>query len=311
MEVRFDSGTVTLVAAAKFDGATMAQAARLKQEFGHSTALEDWKVFMAAYANVKALNEKLKDVSGEAKLWAEDKEFRARMLLQQLRGEPLLWLSQPENKNALEDDAVMIKALEGRYGQTKARVSYINQFEEAGQERGEDTRAFLSRLQQVASLAFRKLSDDSPRERVLSKFVRSVRDPRLREELQMFGFIDESSGDAKTYDEVLYKATRLGACWQAAGAQETNAPRAQPVQSDTVVEQLRWQIDELKGPVAAMRGEPSGVSSRQRNSHNWKCWYCGYTNHRGGWRDCPKRKREALGWNPKKVTRQNNNQGFR
>ena len=86
MEVRFDSGTVTLVAAAKFDGATMAQAARLKQEFGHSTALEDWKVFMAAYANVKALNEKLKDVSGEAKLWAEDKEFRARMLLQQLRG---------------------------------------------------------------------------------------------------------------------------------------------------------------------------------------------------------------------------------
>ena len=37
MEVRFDSGTVTLVAAAKFDGATMAQAARLKQEFGHST----------------------------------------------------------------------------------------------------------------------------------------------------------------------------------------------------------------------------------------------------------------------------------
>ena len=41
---------------------------------------------MAAYANVKALNEKLKDVSGEAKLWAEDKEFRARMLLQQLRG---------------------------------------------------------------------------------------------------------------------------------------------------------------------------------------------------------------------------------
>ena len=114
-----------MVAAAKFDGATMAQAARLKQEFGHSTALEDWKVFMVAYANIKALNEKLKDVSGEAKLWAEDKEFRARMLLQQLRGEPLLWLSQPENKNALEDDAVMIKALEGRYGHTKARVSYI------------------------------------------------------------------------------------------------------------------------------------------------------------------------------------------
>ena len=152
MEVRFDSGTVTLVAAAKFDGATMAQAARLKQEFGHSTALEDWKVFMAAYANVKALNEKLKDVSGEAKLWAEDKEFRARMLLQQLRGEPLLWLSQPENKKALEDDAVMIKALEGRYGHTKARVSYINQFEEAGQEGGEDTRAFLSRESAATSL---------------------------------------------------------------------------------------------------------------------------------------------------------------
>ena len=90
MEIRFDSGTVTLVAAAKFDGATMAQAARIKQEFGHSTALEYWKVFMAAYANIKALNEQLKDVSNQAKLWAEDKEFRARMILQQLRGEQLL-----------------------------------------------------------------------------------------------------------------------------------------------------------------------------------------------------------------------------
>ena len=66
----------------------------------------------------------------------------------------------------------MIKAVEGRYGHTKARVSYINQFEEAGQKRGEDTRAFLSRLQQVASEAFPKLSDDSRRERVLSSVLR-------------------------------------------------------------------------------------------------------------------------------------------
>ena len=65
--------------------------------------------------------------------------------------------------------------------------------------RGEKTQAFLSRLQQVASVAFPKLPDDSRRERVLSKLVRSVGDPRLREELQMFGFIDESSSFMQFY----------------------------------------------------------------------------------------------------------------
>ena len=76
---------------------------------------------------------KLKDASQEAKLWMEDEEFRASMMMQQLRGEPLIWLSQDEYTEVLKDDAQVITALKERYGHAKARVSYTNQFKEAMQ----------------------------------------------------------------------------------------------------------------------------------------------------------------------------------
>ena len=142
-------------------------AAKLRQDFGTSTTLSEWRVFIAAYMNTRVLNEKLKDVSGEAKLWADDKEFRARTIMQQLRGEPLLWLSQEENKDALEDDEDVIKLLGGRYGHTRARVAYINDFKESAQESGETTPPFLSRLLQLAGTAIPNLSEKARRERVL------------------------------------------------------------------------------------------------------------------------------------------------
>ena len=79
----------------------MAQAAKLRIEFGEDSNLEKWQLFLAAYRNVTTLNDKLTDASQEAKLWTEDKEFRARMMMQQLRGEPLI----------LKDDAQVITAL--------------------------------------------------------------------------------------------------------------------------------------------------------------------------------------------------------
>ena len=68
----------------------------------------------------------------------------------------------------VKDDAQVITALEERYGHTKARVSYINQFEEAMQRSGEQKRSYMCRLQQLASIAFPKLKDEDKRERVPS-----------------------------------------------------------------------------------------------------------------------------------------------
>ena len=69
----------------------MAQAANLRIEFGADPNLEKWQLFLAAYRNVTTLSDKLKNASQEAKLWTEDKEFRAIMIMQRLRGEPLIW----------------------------------------------------------------------------------------------------------------------------------------------------------------------------------------------------------------------------
>ena len=197
----------------------MAQAAKLRIEFGEDPNLEKWQLFLAAYRNFTTLNDKLKDASQEAKLWTQDKEFRARMITQQLREEPLIWLSQDEYTEVLKDDTQVITALEERYGHTKARVSYINQFKEATQRSGEQTRSCMCRLQQLASIASPKLKDKDERDRVLSKFVRSVHNTRLREESQLYGFVAEDD-KTRSYEAVIQKAVRLESCWTAAEATE-------------------------------------------------------------------------------------------
>ena len=136
----------------------MPQPAKLRMEFGEDPKLDKWQLFLAAYRNVTTLDDKLKYAQQEAKLWMEDEEFRARMILQQLRGESLIWLSQDEYTQVLKDDAQAITALEERYGHAKARVRYINQFEEAMRRSVEQTRSYMSWLQQVASMAFPKLN---------------------------------------------------------------------------------------------------------------------------------------------------------
>ena len=141
------------------------------------------------------------------------------MIMQQLRGEPLIWLNQDEYTEVLKDDAQVITALQERYGHTKARVSYINQFEEAMQRSGEQTRSCMCRLQQLASIVFPKLKDEDKRERVLSKFVRSMHNTRLREELQLYGFVAEDD-KTRSYEAVVQKAVRLESCWTAAEATE-------------------------------------------------------------------------------------------
>ena len=90
----------------------MAQAAKLGVVFGEDSNLENWQLFLAAYRNVTTLNGKLKDASQEAKLWPEYKEFRDRMIVQQLRGEPLIWLSQDEYTEVPKGDAQVITGVD-------------------------------------------------------------------------------------------------------------------------------------------------------------------------------------------------------
>ena len=126
------------------------------------------------------------------------------MTMQQLWGEPLIWLSQDEYTEVLKDDARVITALEERYGHTKAKVSCINQFEEAMQRSGEQTRSYMCRLQQLVSIAFPKLKDEDKRERVPSKFVRSVHNTRIREKLQLYKFVAEDD-KTRSYEAVVQK----------------------------------------------------------------------------------------------------------
>ena len=57
----------------------------------------------------------------------------------------------------------------------------------------------------------------------------------------------------------------------------------------------------MREQVAALRTDATRTpqTGRRPGPGNWKCWYCGSQNHRGGWRDCPSRKRESPTWRPR------------
>ena len=283
----------------------MALAAKLRIKFGEDPNLEKWQLFLAAYRILTSLNDKLKDASQEAKLWKEDKEFRARMLMQQLRGKPLIWLSQDEYTDVLKDDAQVITALEERYGHTEARVSYINQFEEAIQRSREQTRSYMCRLQQLASIAFPKLKDEDKRERVLSKFVRSVHNNCLREELQLTELVVEDD-KIRSYEAVVQEAVRLESHFGRRQRPQRERVKVRHVQSIAkTMQELNTEVSALQEQVAALRSRreyPQRSMERHvggRRFRHLQCWLCGSHNHGGGCRECPTRSREAPQWKPK------------
>ena len=226
------------------------------------------------------------------------------MIMQQLRGEPLIWLSQDEYAEVLKDDAQVITALEERYGHAKARVSYTNQFEEAMQRSGEQRRSYMCRLQQLASMVFPELKDEDKRE---SGFYQNscgaCTIPVPERNCSYTGSSRKMTRPGRMRG--LYKkAVRLESCLTAAEA--TECVEVRPVQSIAkTVEELNTEVSALREQVADLRNRmeyPQRSTRRQvggRRFRHLQSWFCGSHNHGGGWCECPTRRREAPQWKPK------------
>ena len=96
-----------------------------------------------------------------------------------------------------------------------------------------------------------KLKDEDKRDQVLSKFVQSVHNTHLREELQLYGLIAEDD-KTRSYEAVVQKAVRLESCWLVAEA--TERVEVRPVQSVAkTMEELNTEVSVLREQVAALR----------------------------------------------------------
>lgn len=290
------SGVLSLVAA---------MAEKLRDTFGegNETSPERWRCFKLAFENVKALNLLKVDQSDEAKIFSENEKYRARKLVAQLRGEPLLWAMQSDNAALLDDDEALLKALGKRYADIKARSAYVTEFEECVQKEGESLEGYLGRLQQIAASAFDKHPADVRQERVLSRFIRTVRPLRLREELLVYGLYDDSD-QVRSYSDVLSKARHLQSNWEAARgvivpqAQSACAAAVVPSSLCAEIEKLQQQVAALQGQFKAASYREPGGSSQNAKLKNWKCHYCHRSDHRGGWRKCPLRRKQQPSWTP-------------
>ena len=113
---------------------------------------------------------------------------------------------------------------------------------------------------------------EDKRERVPSKFVRSVHNTRLREELQLHGFVTEDD-KTRSYEAVVQKAVRVESFWT--GAEATERVEVRPVQSITkTMEGLNTEVT-----VAALRSRteyPQLSTGRQmggRRFRHLQCWF--------------------------------------
>ena len=141
------------------------------------------------------------------------------------------------------------------------------------------------------------------------KIRRGMNNTRLRQELQLYGFVAEDD-KTRLYEAVVQKAVRLESCWTAAEA--TKRVEVRSVQSIAkTMEELNTEVSTLREQVAALRSRteyPQRSTRRQVGGRRFKhlqCWFCGSHHHGEGWRECPTRRCEAPQWKPKVPLKKN------
>ena len=155
----------------------MARATKLGIEFGEDPNLEKWQLLLAAYRNVTTLNDKLKDASQEAKLWTEDKEYRARMMMQQLRGEPLMLKDDTQVITALEDPFLIVRNLIVPF---IGGVDFQSQLGKQTWDWENRTLLVCGRKLRLESMHCNSSSIDSPRKPIQSCWVILANDVRVQ-----------------------------------------------------------------------------------------------------------------------------------
>ena len=251
--------------------------------------------FLSHYELVNEINQER-----GVRVWTKP-SYRALMLRMALRGPAADYLEQEARMLSpwVKDDILIIERLRARYVKNAAVELHIIAFETAAQKEGEPLGEYMVRLQKLIENAYTEHPAFIKQGRVVWQFLNGARDKDVRETLIKEGWMKDSKVP-REYEEILKMAEavvntkkasratgRLGSSQSSVG--NVNSIQVQP-------EGRTGQYNQARG---SKKRSTSGGGRGGRNSNssgNWYCYCCKTTEHSGGWKLCPKFRRENPHW---------------
>ena len=227
------------------------------------------------------------------------------MLLAQLTDSVLVWaIRQPQEVQA--DDKALLAALKEKYAKVKSQEAYQQDWRDISQQPGEKFDDYFQRLEIAYDNAYRDPEFREPKVKsrlLVEKFRDSIRDTRARESILDKGILDDEGKlkDSLVIIGMAKRATEVGDLLKSSHAVGlVNHPN-----HDQLGSMITEAVD--KAVVAAMqrhgpqvpRQSQKGKGANRNQQKTWCYHYCNTTNHTGGWRSCPDRRKYNPTWTPR------------
>ena len=230
--------------------------------------------FIEKYRVVKKLNE-----AARHKGW-DSSEFRANKLKLYLQGDAFDFVSFDDSMGHewARDDEEIIEKLQDRYLNVQAIENNISSFENSRQGEKEILNDYMARLKQLAKDAFEGETQRELDRKVAWKFLSGVKDERIKRKLVEDGWM-RNRREAKPLEEILKMAELVKRTEEKPAVSRSLPPL-------TVYKEPEPPVNRVKKPSAE-----SNISNSTKSSgaEYLQCWYCD-SKHKGGWRNCSKRK---------------------
>ena len=251
--------------------------------------------FISHYELVREIN-----LERGVRVWNKP-SYRALMLRMALRGPAADYLEQEARMLSLwvKDDVQILEKLRARYVKNAAVELHIIAFETASQKEGEPLGEYMVRLQKLIENAYTEHPAFIKQGRVVWQFLNGARDRDVREALIKDGWMKDSK-NTKSYEEILKTAEAVVNTKKAARAtgKVTGATTTAGSVSSTQFqsEARSYQANQGRGGMKRLtsRGKRGGSSNNTQG--NWFCFFCKTTEHSGGWKLCPKFKKDYPNW---------------
>lgn len=273
---------------------------KLKATFGSKVTPDEFDKFEAAWTVAKRANT---SETNKPIRWSTP-EGRANMLLTQLTDSVLVWaIRQPDEVQA--NDTELLKALKEKYAKIKSQEAYQQDWRSISQQPGEKFDDYFNRLEVAYDNAYRdpEFRETKVKSRLLAeKFRDSIRDIRARESILDKGILDDTGKlkDSLVIIGIAKRATEVGDLLKTGPTVGlVTTPEHNKLES-----MVTEAVD--KAVVAALQRVGPQLPRQSRkgpggdNTKNWLCHYCNTTNHLGGWKACPDRRRYNPSWTPRR-----------
>ena len=232
------------------------------------------KRFIEKYRVVKSVN-----ITARHQGW-DSKEFRANKLKLHLQGDAFDFVSFDSSVGHewTMDDETIIEKLQDRYLNVQEIENNISSFENSRQGDKELLNDYMIRLKQLAKDAFEGETQMELDRKVAWRFLNGAKSEKVKRKLVEDGWM-RNRREAKPLEEILKMAEMVKRT-------EEKPVISRPPPPITVHKEPEPPVNRVKKPSADSNHSNSTKSS---GMDYLQCWYCD-SKHKGGWRNCTKRK---------------------